>query len=674
MNSRLLFASTFSLLLFCYACVHLDSIDDRGVPLNWVAGTMHRRADATNAFLLVNPRRSLMARYVENSRLFKCPSDESEHVRSVAMNCRLNPVRLMSGKSDWILRRNFFLRGVFQVCLFRWRQGGFSGVFASMFFWLHRQFSFFHHLTRARSTRSTSGTGASHVWTGMVLANLLAVAGFTLFWRVVRDRLGARTAWWACAFLFLFPGSLFFHFVYSKALFFFLVMLMVAGLERHRYGVAWTAALLLPLTRAIGLFSIVPLAWHLFARRWDGLRGKNTLASTSGERPSSPRPSPPSDGGEGVGSVKLWWKRRWKEWVAVFSGGDFVLRGLVVMAAPILGLGLYFGLMGHWTGNPFEGFEAQKTWKAHSIGNLFDVPAFVAAYFSPIRWHAFRGSLLDRCVFVLLVCTLPVIWRLDKGWFFWALVLGVIPAMSGHFVSYTRFAAVTFPMFIGFIGGLGVLMVMVRRRATLLFPVVLLATVFVVHHLNRPFWSYYWLHFAAPLAWLGAMGLRELFDWFWNSEKLEWKGWLMRRSWALLLWSAALSLALTSAPLKVLDEWRRMRLAPRVEEDVLLQELAAWRHRANWIYTPQVIYAFHARIPVPPELAVVPRKRFASAQIDQAGILQIVKRYEPEILLLFASGLDREWREYLESRYKPIERYAHLRIFVRSDLSDRVQR
>jgi prepilin-type processing-associated H-X9-DG protein/prepilin-type N-terminal cleavage/methylation domain-containing protein len=80
---------------------NLDSIDDRGVPLNWVAGTMHRQADATNAFLLVNPRRSLMARYVENPRLFKCPSDESEHVRSVAMNCRLNPTRLM-GEPSWV--------------------------------------------------------------------------------------------------------------------------------------------------------------------------------------------------------------------------------------------------------------------------------------------------------------------------------------------------------------------------------------------------------------------------------------------------------------------------------------------------------------------------------------------------------------------------------------------
>lgn len=80
---------------------NLDSIDELGAPLNWVAGTMHRPADATNAALLVDRRWSLMARYVEDTRLFKCPSDESEFVRSVAMNCRLNPRRLL-GQPSWV--------------------------------------------------------------------------------------------------------------------------------------------------------------------------------------------------------------------------------------------------------------------------------------------------------------------------------------------------------------------------------------------------------------------------------------------------------------------------------------------------------------------------------------------------------------------------------------------
>jgi prepilin-type N-terminal cleavage/methylation domain-containing protein len=48
---------------------NLDGIDDLGVRLNWVAGTMVRPDDATNSAWLVDPRRSLLAPYVENARV-----------------------------------------------------------------------------------------------------------------------------------------------------------------------------------------------------------------------------------------------------------------------------------------------------------------------------------------------------------------------------------------------------------------------------------------------------------------------------------------------------------------------------------------------------------------------------------------------------------------------------
>ncbi|MCD6319089.1 MAG: hypothetical protein J7M03_00240, partial [Candidatus Desulfofervidaceae bacterium] len=102
-------------------------------------------------------------------------------------------------------------------------------------------------------------------------------------------------------------------------------------------------------------------------------------------------------------------------------------------------------LMWHWTGNPFEGFVAQKRWAAHSIHNLWDVPKFVIGFFSPTQWHAFRGSFLDRSVFVLLLYALPVLWRVDKELLVWAYVLGILPAMSGTFTSYIRFASCAFP-------------------------------------------------------------------------------------------------------------------------------------------------------------------------------------------------------------------------------------
>jgi hypothetical protein len=56
--------------------------------------------------------------------------------------------------------------------------------------------------------------------------------------------------------------------------------------------------------------------------------------------------------------------------------------------------------------------------------------------------------------------------------------------------------------------------------------------------------------------------------------------------------------------------------------------------RTRWVYARSSIYAFHPKLPVPPELAVVARKRFWSGQISDAQILAIIQRDAPEHLLV----------------------------------------
>jgi prepilin-type processing-associated H-X9-DG protein/prepilin-type N-terminal cleavage/methylation domain-containing protein len=81
--------------------LNLDSIDDIGVPINWVAGTMHRASDATNMVLLTDPQLSLLGAYIRVAKAFKCPSDETDFVRSFAMNCRMSPFRPL-GAPSWV--------------------------------------------------------------------------------------------------------------------------------------------------------------------------------------------------------------------------------------------------------------------------------------------------------------------------------------------------------------------------------------------------------------------------------------------------------------------------------------------------------------------------------------------------------------------------------------------
>ncbi|RME93683.1 MAG: hypothetical protein D6766_07680 [Verrucomicrobia bacterium] len=258
---------------------------------------------------------------------------------------------------------------------------------------------------------------------GLVLSNLASLAAWVMFYRLVERRWGKRSALWALVFLIVFPGSLFFQFIYSESLFLLLLMGLWWALEERRHGWAAVCAGLLPLCRGVGAFVVLPLAWHALSVAPPGW----LKCGPSGGEGREDAKEDERRGGEPGG-------QDWAPWLLV--------------GMPLLGWGVYLALMWHWTGNPFEGFAAQKHWAVHSVANLWNVPKFVIGFFSPTEWHAFRGSLLDRCIFVLLLYTLPVLWRLDKGLLVWAYVLGILPAMSGTFTSFVRFASCTFPMFI----------------------------------------------------------------------------------------------------------------------------------------------------------------------------------------------------------------------------------
>ena len=68
--------------------------DGDGQPFtNWVAGNLRYSAEAANTDLLVDKDRTLLAPYVPNAKVYKCPADKSKFARSVAMNNRMNPIR-----------------------------------------------------------------------------------------------------------------------------------------------------------------------------------------------------------------------------------------------------------------------------------------------------------------------------------------------------------------------------------------------------------------------------------------------------------------------------------------------------------------------------------------------------------------------------------------------------
>lgn len=237
-------------------------------------------------------------------------------------------------------------------------------------------------------------TGGNHLIAGLLLANILSVAALLLFHRLVTLNHGLQAANFATVLLLAFPGALFFSFAYTESLFLALVTLFFLLLYREKYGWAGFVGFFLPLTKAIGIFCLFPLLIQLMAKR--------------------------------------------KPW-----------RYYLACDGPLLGYLAYFAFMRAATGNPLEGFQAQRFYPNQpSIAHIFDLRAFLDAFWMPVRLHGMTDSAIDRGLFVLVLAALFLVFRLSKVDFAYALPVGVVPAMSSWFFSYNRNMMMCFPVFI----------------------------------------------------------------------------------------------------------------------------------------------------------------------------------------------------------------------------------
>jgi hypothetical protein len=122
----------------------------------------------------------------------------------------------------------------------------------------------------------------------------------------------------------------------------------------------------------------------------------------------------------------------------------------------------------------------------------------------------------------------------------------------------------------------------------------------------------------------------------------------------LLGWSVLLALVLTLAPERAWHELRRLSAVAVALEDPVVIELRKDAGQTHWVFADRVVYAFWAGLPVPPELAVIPRKRVWSGQLTEAELIEYLERYRPERTLLL-SGLT-DWpglAAYIQAHYEP---------------------
>jgi hypothetical protein len=107
--------------------------------------------------------------------------------------------------------------------------------------------------------------------TGWIISNTVALLAFYLLYRLIlldhTPDVGRRAIW----LLAFFPTSFFFSVVYTESLFLALTIAAFYAARKHRWLAAGLLGGLSAVTRVIGVFLILPLAWEWYQqkpRRW----------------------------------------------------------------------------------------------------------------------------------------------------------------------------------------------------------------------------------------------------------------------------------------------------------------------------------------------------------------------------------------------------------------------
>ena len=190
-----------------------------------------------------------------------------------------------------------------------------------------------------------------------------------------------------------------------------------------------------------------------------------------------------------------------------------------------------------------------------------------------------------------------------------------------------------------------------RRTLKLLVPFVLLGTSLFVHALHRPWWYYYYLHLAVPLAWLWGVLFNGLAE---STKSLRARQLVartpLRRAGGIF---AALAVCWIFSGMisRYLDSILRIRNALERKDCATVQVLKRRTSQDDFVFTRDKRYTFAAGVPVPPTLCVLAAKRYWSGAISEDGIRAELLRLRTPFVLFNKHEVDYDWNAFLGRHY-----------------------
>jgi len=190
-------------------------------------------------------------------------------------------------------------------------------------------------------------------------------------------------------------------------------------------------------------------------------------------------------------------------------------------------------------------------------------------------------------------------------------------------------------------------------------PFAWLSLTLIVFATHKPWWSYYYIHIAIPLCWCAAISISTAWQWIHRP----------RQAGLSLLAGAFAICAAGWMGSRVYLQIIGIRHSPQSYSSLVLGEIQRLKPFARFIYTDESIYSFHAGIPMPPDLAVLPLKRLWSGDMTKGRVAEEMRAIKPEIILLRNDTREVPFQELIDAEYRVVYQDADHRLYTRKALA-----
>jgi 4-amino-4-deoxy-L-arabinose transferase-like glycosyltransferase len=180
---------------------------------------------------------------------------------------------------------------------------------------------------------------------------------------------------------------------------------------------------------------------------------------------------------------------------------------------------------------------------------------------------------------------------------------------------------------------LGTVFIVQKKYWNGLFPLTWLMTSLLLLLVHRPVWYHHYLLISIPMVWLAMYSVLPVVDFFKQSKQNKTTGLAqfsaLKKQPLVGLAILLLVVSFLLVPVKLPNTVRKPN--PQWE---IVDRLTTYREHTRWVFSDRPIIPFYAHLAVPPEIAVLSQKRFASGNFNYDDVLNVLKTYTPEQIVL----------------------------------------